>query len=154
MEEVAQWGASLFVYSSTMRWVIALMMEAARTSDTSVDIELRTLQSIPKDSELCTRFWWEGPKQRDHSEDQGVGGKMGSEWILGRLAWRVWIGFDLLSTGTGGGLLWVRWWTFGFLRHGFSYCRVKFVCANEMECQLVPYVWLQALHFSKVACFL
>jgi hypothetical protein len=24
---------------------------------------------------------------RDHSEDQGVGGKMGSEWILGRLAW-------------------------------------------------------------------
>jgi hypothetical protein len=26
------------------------------------------------------------PKERDHLEDQGVGGKMGSEWILGRLA--------------------------------------------------------------------
>jgi hypothetical protein len=38
-------------------------------------------------------------------EDQGVGGKMGSEWILGRLAWRVWIGFDWLRTGTVGGLL-------------------------------------------------
>jgi hypothetical protein len=38
-------------------------------------------------------------------EDQGVGGKMGSEWILGRLAWGVWIGFDWLRTGTGGGLL-------------------------------------------------
>jgi hypothetical protein len=25
-------------------------------------------------------------KETDHSEDQGVGGKMGSEWILGRLA--------------------------------------------------------------------
>jgi exonuclease III len=26
-----------------------------------------------------TRFWWESPKERDHSEDQGVGGKMRSE---------------------------------------------------------------------------
>jgi hypothetical protein len=32
----------------------------------------------------------------------------------------VWIGFDRLRTGTGGGLLWVRWWTFGFLRHRIS----------------------------------
>jgi hypothetical protein len=51
----------------------------------------------------CTRFWWESPKERDHWEDQGVGGKMGSEWILGRLACGVWIGFDCLRTGTGGG---------------------------------------------------
>jgi hypothetical protein len=53
----------------------------------------------------CTRFWWESPKDRDHLEDQGVGGKMGSEWILGRLAGGMWIGFDWLRTGTGGGLL-------------------------------------------------
>jgi hypothetical protein len=26
------------------------------------------------------------PKERDHLKDQGVGGKMGSEWILGKLA--------------------------------------------------------------------
>jgi hypothetical protein len=44
-------------------------------------------------------------KERDHLEDQGVGGKMGSEWILGRLAWGVLVGFDRLRTGTGGGLL-------------------------------------------------
>jgi hypothetical protein len=50
---------------------------------------------------------WESPKERDHLEDHGVGVKMGSEWILGRLAWGVWIGFDCLGTGTGGGLLWV-----------------------------------------------
>jgi hypothetical protein len=31
------------------------------------------------------------------------------------------IGFDWLRIGTGGGLLWVRWWTFGFLRHEVSY---------------------------------
>jgi hypothetical protein len=41
--------------------------------------------------------------ERDHSEDQGVVGKMGLEWILGRLAW--------------GGVDWIRlaqdrnrWW--------------------------------------------
>jgi hypothetical protein len=38
-------------------------------------------------------------------EDQGLGDKMGSQWILRRLAWGVWIGFDWLRTGTGGGLL-------------------------------------------------
>jgi hypothetical protein len=31
---------------------IALMMEAARTSETSVDIQLRTRQCIPEDSEF------------------------------------------------------------------------------------------------------
>jgi hypothetical protein len=36
---------------------------------------------------------------------QGVGGTMGSEWILGRLALGVWIGFDCHRTGTGGGVL-------------------------------------------------
>jgi hypothetical protein len=26
------------------------------------------------------------PKERDHLENQGVDGRMGSEWILGRMA--------------------------------------------------------------------
>jgi hypothetical protein len=43
--------------------------------------------------EKCTGFLSESPKERDHSEDQGVDGRMGSEWILGRLA---------------GGVHWVR----------------------------------------------
>jgi hypothetical protein len=34
----------------------------------------------------CKRFKWESPKERDHSEHQGVDGRMGSEWILGRFA--------------------------------------------------------------------
>jgi hypothetical protein len=38
------------------------------------------------------KIWWESPKERDHLEDQGVGGKMGSEWILERFSWGVdWI---------------------------------------------------------------
>jgi hypothetical protein len=54
--------------------------------------------------ENCARFLWESPKERAYSEDQGVDGKMGSEWILGRLAGG-WIGFDWLRTGTDGELL-------------------------------------------------
>jgi hypothetical protein len=29
-----------------------------------------------------TRLWWECQKERNHSEDKGVNGRMGSEWIL------------------------------------------------------------------------
>jgi hypothetical protein len=35
--------------------IIVLMMEAARTSRTSINIQLRTWQYIPEDSELHTR---------------------------------------------------------------------------------------------------
>jgi hypothetical protein len=35
---------------------------------------------------MCKRFCWEGQKERDRLGDQGVYGRMGSEWILGRLA--------------------------------------------------------------------
>jgi hypothetical protein len=31
-------------------------------------------------------FWWESQKERDHLEDEGIDGRMVSEWILGRLA--------------------------------------------------------------------
>jgi hypothetical protein len=36
--------------------------------------------------EKCTEFSWEVPKEKDHLEDQGVDGRMGSKWILGRSA--------------------------------------------------------------------
>jgi hypothetical protein len=41
------------------------MMELARTSETSVDIQLRTWQYIPEDSELHTR-------RREKFKSQGV----------------------------------------------------------------------------------
>jgi hypothetical protein len=56
-------------------------------------------------TKMCTRFWCGTPKERDHSEDQGVGEMMGSEWILGKLAGGVWIGLDWFRIGTGGELL-------------------------------------------------
>jgi hypothetical protein len=44
-----------------------------------------------KRREKCKRFWWESLKERDHLEDQGVDERMGSEWILGRLAADCWM---------------------------------------------------------------
>jgi hypothetical protein len=35
---------------------------------------------------VYTRFWWEILKDRDHSEERHVYGRVGSEWMLGRLA--------------------------------------------------------------------
>jgi hypothetical protein len=52
--------------------------------------------------EKCTRFWWESQKERDYSEDQVVDG---IRMDLGEIGLGVWIGFDWLRTGTGGGLL-------------------------------------------------
>jgi hypothetical protein len=51
------------------------------------------------------RFWWESAKERDHSEDQGVDGRMRSERIFVRLAVEVSSGFSWLRTITGGELL-------------------------------------------------
>jgi hypothetical protein len=34
-----------------------------------------------------------------------IDGRIGSKWILGRLAGRMWIGFSRLRIGPGGGLL-------------------------------------------------
>jgi hypothetical protein len=50
---------------------------------------------------LC-RVWWESPKERDRSEDQGVGGRKESKWISRRLSWG---GAVESGLGTSGGML-------------------------------------------------
>jgi hypothetical protein len=45
---------------------------------------------------------------------------------LREIGWGVWIGFSWLGTGTSGGMLWMRWRTFGFWRHGFSSFPITF----------------------------
>jgi hypothetical protein len=42
---------------------------------------------------------------KNHMKDQGVDGRMGSKWTLGRLVGGVWSGFTWLRIGTVGGLL-------------------------------------------------
>jgi hypothetical protein len=39
--------------------------------------------------EHCIRFWWEIPKERDLLKDRDVDERMGSEYILRRLAGRI-----------------------------------------------------------------
>jgi hypothetical protein len=53
--------------------------------------------------EKCTRFWWEGLKERDHSRPR-CRWEDGIRMDIG-MAWGVWIGFFWLRIGTGGGLL-------------------------------------------------
>jgi hypothetical protein len=35
--------------------------------------------------ETCAGFWLESPKEKDHLKDQGIDGRRGSKWTLGRL---------------------------------------------------------------------
>jgi hypothetical protein len=46
------------------------------------------------------RLWWKCPKDRDHSEDQGVDGRIGSELISRRLAGGG-CGVDSVGSGEG-----------------------------------------------------
>jgi hypothetical protein len=55
--------------------------------------------------ENFTRFWWESQKVRDYSEDPRRKWEDGIRMDLREIGWGVWIGFDWLRRGTGGGLL-------------------------------------------------
>jgi hypothetical protein len=64
--------------------------------------------------EVFTGFWLGGPKVRDHWDDLGVGGRIELSWALGRKGSMGRTGLGWLTIGSNGGLLWTRWWTFGF----------------------------------------
>jgi hypothetical protein len=56
--------------------------------------------------ETCTGFWWESPKKKEHLKEEGVDGRMGSKWTLGRLVVEgVWSGFTWLRIEIVVGLL-------------------------------------------------
>jgi hypothetical protein len=50
-------------------------------------------------------YWWESQKERDHWEDQDVGGWTILKWILEREDRMVGTGLNWLRIGTSGGLL-------------------------------------------------
>jgi hypothetical protein len=51
---------------------------------------------------MHTIFWSENLKERDLSEDLSVGGRIISEWTLGKQGEKVWTGCIWLRIGTSG----------------------------------------------------
>jgi hypothetical protein len=49
-------------------------------------------------------YWWESHKERDHKEDQDVGGWTLLKWMLKGQDGVVWSGSIWLRIGTSGGL--------------------------------------------------
>jgi hypothetical protein len=49
----------------------------------------------------------------------GAGGRITLRWTLGRKGSMGRTGFSWLRIGSSGGLLWTRWWTFGFHKKGY-----------------------------------
>jgi hypothetical protein len=54
---------------------------------------------------MRTKFWQEDLKERDHSEDQGVGSRIILKWILGKSGLGMWTGSIWLRIETGSWLL-------------------------------------------------
>jgi hypothetical protein len=55
--------------------------------------------------EKCTRFWWGNPEGKRPLERPRRRWEDGIRIDLREIGLGVWIGFDCLRTGTGGGLL-------------------------------------------------
>jgi len=68
--------------------------------------------------EGCTGFWWGNLRERDHWGGPDADGRIILRWIFRKLGEVVTTGWSWLRIGTGGGHLWVRWWTFGFQKCG------------------------------------
>ena len=59
-------------------------------------------------------FWWGNRRERDHWGDPDTDGRIILRGIFRKWEGVVENGWSWLRIGTGGGHLWVRWWTFGF----------------------------------------
>jgi len=55
--------------------------------------------------EVHTGFWWGDPRERNHLEDLGVGGRVILKWIFKRWDWEAWTGLFPFRRGLGGGRL-------------------------------------------------
>jgi len=67
-----------------------------------------------KFEKLVHLFWWGSLRERGHWGYQEVDGRIILRWTFRKLEGVVGTGWSWHRIGTGGGHLWVRWWTFGF----------------------------------------
>ena len=57
-------------------------------------------------------------RERDHWGDPAADGRIILRWVFRKWEGVVGTGWSWFRIGTGGGHLWVRWWTFGFQKCG------------------------------------
>jgi hypothetical protein len=70
-------------------------------------------------------------------KDQSVDVKTVLKWIFERMGWGAWTGLIWLDIGKGGGLLWMRWWTFGFHKiRGISWVVEDVLASQEGLCSM------------------
>jgi hypothetical protein len=62
-----------------------------------------------------------------HKWKNGIRMGLGGDWLC-----EGWSGLNWLRIGAGGRLLWMRWWTFQFWRHGVI-CAVLFFWLNHFK---------------------
>jgi len=55
--------------------------------------------------EVCTGFWWGNMREKGHSGDPDVDGRIILRWIFRKLNVGAWTGTIWLRIGTGGGHL-------------------------------------------------
>jgi hypothetical protein len=66
--------------------------------------------------QTCTGFRWGKPEGKSPLERPRRRWEVGIKMDLREIGWGLWSGFFWLRIGTVCGLLWMRWWTFGFWR--------------------------------------
>jgi hypothetical protein len=68
---------------------------------------------------------------------------------LREIDWGLWGGSSWLRIGTSGGLLWIRWWTFGFRRHGVSIFHFNI----HLPSTLLSFKWSLPLRFLSTGLY-
>ena len=87
--------------------------------------------------EMHAGFWLGNLVQRDHMEDPSVDGRITLRWILRMWAVRAWTGLIWLRIRTGGGQLWMWWWTFRFHKmRGISWLAENRFVSQEELCSM------------------
>jgi hypothetical protein len=53
-------------------------------------MKLQIVQESRRAVEMHAGFWWENLRERDHSENLGVDGRIILKWIVRKYVWRAW----------------------------------------------------------------